>query len=301
MKTAVHQFRKRRGDDDKVNSCFIFNLVTADLGTLLLVVPLQLVELNVRVWPFSEFFCRFIHSVTNCISYVSVLSIAALSFHRNWVLLKPSWLNCLNSSNAKTFIILIWWSSYTVIGLPLTFVMEVKHSNNGTSECEPNYASTEGKRVHITFMMSLVIIPLLATTCSYYRIRQVFNKFVTSTTGSAYVTTSHASDFLDRLRKFARLVNVIVWGFWICYTPLVVMSLFLAYFGGINFGGGLDRVLVSAGRVMLYFNSVVNPFVLIIVSKPYRKGLICFARLRRQMKQKRTVVSLQVYSKVMPR
>lgn len=300
MKTAMRQCEKRRSDDEKVNNYFIFNLAVADLCVLSLVIPLQLMELNVSVWPFSEFFCCFMHSITNSVSYVSVLSIAALSLHRNWLLIRPSWLGYLNSSNAKCLIVILWWFSYVAIGLPFAFVMKVKYDTNSTSTCEPVWPSKKSMKIHIAYMMSLVVIPLFLTTCSYYRIRQVFRKFVASDAGASYVARSYANDFLVKLRKFARLLNVIVCGFWICYAPYVAMALFITYSTKKIPIDGLENVLICGARVMLYFNPVVNPLVLVIFSKPYRKGVVCLRRLRRGMTIQKTVVSLQIRSKVQP-
>lgn len=298
MKTAMRQCGKQRSDDEKVNNYFIFNLAIADLCILSLVIPLHVVELNVSVWPFGEFLCRFMHSITNSISYVSVLSIAALSLHRNWLLVRPSWLSCLKSSNAKCVIVALWWFSYIAIGLPLAFVMKVDHRTNSTSACDPAWPSKESQRIHIAYMTSLVVIPLLATTGSYYRIRQVFRKFAMSGAGAAYVARSYANEFLVKLRKFTRLLNVIVCGFWICYTPYVAISLFLVYYTTGFSIGGFQNVLVCAVHIMFYVNPVVNPLVLVVFSKPYRKGIVCFRRIRRRMTMQKTVVSLQLRSKV---
>lgn len=298
MKTALQQCRKRSSEGDKVNNYFLFNLAIADLGTLCLVIPLQIVELNVFVWPFGEFFCRFLYSVTNSISYVSVLSITALSLNRNWLLLRPSWLSCLSPTNVKCIVVLMWWFSYTVIGLPLTFVMKVDRQADNSSACDPIWPSNESQALHIAYLTSFMVIPLLATSSWYYRIKRVFRKFVTSGTGAVYVTPSYGNSFLVKLRKFTRLLNVIVCGFWICYTPYLIMALVIAYSSETPRFNEFWYKMTSAARVMLYTNPVVNPLVLIIFSKPYRKEIICFRRLCRQIKEKRTVISFEVRSKI---
>ena len=128
--------------------------------------------------------------------------------------------------------------------------------------------------MYVVSMLLLIVIPLLATTITYYRTKGVFRKFVTSHAGAAYMRRSYANKLLYKLRSFARLLNVIVCGFWVCYTPFIVMSIFMAFSPLellIKNEPIVDCVL-SMVRVILFGNAILNPLVLFIGSKEYRKA-----------------------------
>ena len=91
-----------------VGNIFVFSLSVADLGVLLICLPL--VKLNADFhysWPFGDTGCKILLPLTDVFYGVSIGSIVGISFHR-YRMIVHCMSRQLTGTKAKTFVALIW-------------------------------------------------------------------------------------------------------------------------------------------------------------------------------------------------
>ncbi|XP_063706269.1 uncharacterized protein LOC134835326 [Culicoides brevitarsis] len=88
---------------------FIFNLATSDLLLCLITMPLTLLEILTKYWPFGShnFVCKLLGFLQTISIYVSTLSITAISMDRYQIIIHPM-RNGLQMNDSTKIIIIIW-------------------------------------------------------------------------------------------------------------------------------------------------------------------------------------------------
>ena len=91
-----------------VGNIFIFSLSVADLGVLLISLPLVILNADVHYsWPFGEIGCKILLPLTDVFYGVSIGSIVGISFHR-YRMIVHCMSRQLTGKKAKFMVALIW-------------------------------------------------------------------------------------------------------------------------------------------------------------------------------------------------
>ena len=95
-----------------VGHIFVFSLSVADLGVLLICLPLVLLNADFHYsWPFEEVGCKILLPLTDIFYGVSIGSIVGISFHR-YRMIVHCMSRQLTASKVKIMVALIWVRSW---------------------------------------------------------------------------------------------------------------------------------------------------------------------------------------------
>lgn len=93
-----------------IGNIFIFNLSIADLGVLLMCLPLFILNADLNFsWPFGDMGCKLLLPLTDIFYGVSIGSIVAISFHR-YRLIVHCMDHQMSARKAKLIVAFIWVS-----------------------------------------------------------------------------------------------------------------------------------------------------------------------------------------------
>ena len=260
---------------------FIVNLAVSDLLVLLLCLPQSYIT-DYFSWPFGKLGCRLLFPLSEVFFTVSILTLTVITIERHRAIVHPFKSKC-GPKLAKGVLVFVWIVSYLVVGLPLTFIIDLAESEPGSYHCQMHWPSTAYRQFHTIFIALVVMVPLLIIAYSYAMIISTMRKQSrrikkrnsnTSSIGSAssYLYDMHK---LDENKKLVKLLVLLVVVFWICMTPLVIMALVLE-FTTIDYSDPKTMKLIEGFftfAVALFFtNSAFNPVAIYIMSSEVRKG-----------------------------
>ena len=294
---VVSKLGKRKTSGD----FYLQNLAIADLGTLLLTIPLAAIKEKVpRNWPLGKFSCRYLSPVPEIFYGASVWFIAVTSImrYRKVVTLQiPGQNKTLKLQRAKRVAAGVWIVSFLIFCLPLYFVVEYRELPNGGKWCGPVWPSWDRKGLlqpmH-TYIISLTlvsyILPLAVISFAYFMIFRTIKR--SSTFIKAMKREQNATlcdderrvknDRLKENKRATKILTPLVVVFAITMLPLNVLRLTLAFWPAIDAKRSLYSNLLYAVKVFVIINSSANPVIYSVASKKFRKGInrLCLKRSR---------------------
>ena len=243
---------------------FIINLAIADLGVVMMAIPINIVEytsgLNV-----SQFTCAFIIPIRETFQAAALQSVAVLALARLKQVVSDSHV-AFTKRHSLAIIVAIWLNSYLLISLPFGFVYEL--FPDGT--CDPVWSSAVVQKVHLTLTSAMLCLPIIVATISYITIMKKL-KNVRPTTKEGKSTTGKS-------RNLTILLTLLIITCWISSLPLAVYTLLLVY-------EVVDIPIVwwSVTTVLFYSSSAINPILVLMMKKNYRFLLPKLAARKRRI------------------
>ena len=106
-----------------VGNIFVFSLSIADLGVLLICLPLVILNADFQYsWPFGDVGCKILLPLTDVFYGVSIGSIVCISFHR-YRMIVHCMSRQLTAGKAKLIVALIWVRLQTIHLVTMRFVV----------------------------------------------------------------------------------------------------------------------------------------------------------------------------------
>lgn len=251
---VIHAGVKKSSRLKYTTNSFILNLAVADLGMILIFIPIQYVEYTVGLH-IPDWTCKYLIPIRETFSIMSIISVAGLGMvrflqiHRARVLLSMRLTNYL--------IAVTWVVAYLTISLPLSLV--IHHTKENT--CDHSWRSEELKKVHVTFLNFILIIPLLITTlCNFCIIRNVRNL-------NREFSGSKRSEMEQKSQKISILLFMLIVTAWMSLGPFLVYSSIAVY---TNYYSTFPYLMWSIMFVLLTSSSAINPLLVLIMNKDYR-------------------------------
>ena len=120
---------------------YLFNLAIADIGVLIVVFPIAVLQEQIRSYfPLGRGVCLYVYPVIDTFYSASIWLVASVAVERYINIVKRVKAYRNRSLKTTTFaIVAIWLISFSVISLPLFFVIEFKEE---TSACFINWFKT---------------------------------------------------------------------------------------------------------------------------------------------------------------
>ncbi|XP_035534848.1 B2 bradykinin receptor [Morone saxatilis] len=249
-----------------VADVYLGNLAAADL-IMMSCLPFWAVTIAQGYqWDFGEVLCKLVN-VTISMNYIcSILFLMLVSVDRYLALVKPMSPSRLRRASWAKRICLGIWSLGFLLTLPTLLFRTVSHIEDpGVDACILAYPHPVWRLHHnITSNILGFLIPVLVVACCTRHIVAALNN--RGTEGLPGVRAE---------KKTTHLVLAVLAVFLFCWTPHQVMRFLdtMDYFQvtpGCLWGHVLD-IGIQLSTYLAYSNSAVNPFLLVIVGKHFRK------------------------------
>ena len=233
---------------------FILTLAFADLGVVMMAIPINIVEytsgLNV-----SQFTCAFIIPIRETFQCAALQSVAVLALARLKHITSHS-NRPITNRLSLIIVTAIWLNSYLLISLPFGFVYKI----HPDGMCNPEWSNLIVKKVHITLTTTMLYLPMVIATISYVTIIKKLQNLRQPTSEPERVTR--------KSRNLSILLTMLMITCWISSFPLGVLTM-------LNLYDFVDIPLtwLSACSVLFYSSSAINPVLVLLMKRDYRVSL----------------------------
>lgn len=255
---VIHAGLKKSNRLKYTTNCFILNLAVADLGMIVYYIPIQFVEytIGLRV---SDWTCKYIIPMRETFSIMSVVTVGVLGIVRLLQLHKGRFL----SMRLTNFLIAIMWLvAYCTVSLPLS--IPFKHTNVDT--CDATWESDEKKKIHIAFLNTLLLFWLLITNLCYFCIILKLRMFNLS------FSSAERSELEQKSQRIRILMFMLIIETWLSLVPYLIYSM-LIVFSDHYVNSPYPYQLWSIMSILFTSTSAINPVLILITSKDYRKEI----------------------------
>lgn len=254
---VIHAGIKKSNKQKYTTNCFILNLAVADLGMTCFFITTQFIEYTVGL-RVSNWSCQYIIPIRETFSTTSILTVAVLSVVR----LLQVYLSRVLSLKFTNFIIAgMWFFTYSTVSFPLSFAF--RHTKDDT--CDPSWDSIEKKKIHVAFVNMVLLVPLLVTTLCYICIILKMRNF----------NRGFGSDEHNELEKKSQKVSILLFMLiitnWLGLAPYLIYSMIKVF--GVNVYSKWPYLQWSIISVLFCSTSAINPILILIANKDYRKEI----------------------------
>ena len=274
-----------------ITDFYVQNLAIADLGILLLSLPLVAVRERAPFgWPFGRFVCRFLYPIPDIFQGASVWFIAAIAIERHRIISAPRshHQNRVSKTLLKRNVIVsscLWLASFFIFSFPLYFVVEYRELPRGGRWCGPVWPAWDRRwllaRTYIALLAIFsYIVPLAVISWTYLAISRTIrrsNEFL-----KALKRGNVSADDKDRLtsknvrlrqnKRATKILTPIVVFFAITMLPFSIFRITVVAWTAIAKQNYYENLLyVVAVFVML--NSSANPVIYSIASADFRRRI----------------------------
>lgn len=256
--TVIVNGIQRRRTIRHYSNYFVLSMAFADLGVVVIQVPLAIFEYTLGMSNISQFTCKYVIQTRETFQGAGIFSVSFLAFIRaRQVMSYP----CQQVSRRTCRILItgIWLLSYLLCTLPLYFIYKVYPDGY----CDPDWGGETVRRVYLTSIICVMLSPMIMATISYsYVICKVRN-----------TRSPIPNEGLRRKnRNVTALLISLILSCWISYVPIALLFMLEIYtdedFYGF-YGWSITAIFYVSG-------SALNP-VLVLVTMPhdYRYCLKC--------------------------
>ena len=296
----VLAFVSRLGKKKHSSDFYLQNLAVADLGILLLSLPLLAVrEKDPNNWPFGEFVCHYLYPIPEIFYGGSVwfIAVIAIERYRNVVKIKATTKKHIKTAlqRAKIVANCVWITSFLIFSLPVYFFFEYRELQNDKKWCGAVWPSWDRKLVMPRLYVGLLtlfsyILPLAIISFTYLRISYVLNRsslFIKAmireehgkTGDERNIITNVLSVRLRQNKRAKRIITPLVVVFAVTMLPLSIFRLTAVIWPLINTQDYYGNLLYVVS-VFVVVNSSADPLIYSVVSRDFRKGInnLCLQR-----------------------
>ncbi|EDO44047.1 predicted protein [Nematostella vectensis] len=282
---VLQKIRKKSSMD-----CLILVLALADLGILIVEVPIILIRIQLdEIWPLGEATCKLVYPIQDVFFGISIWVIVTIALERyqKIVHIAKGFVRRLRRE-LYLIVVAIIALNFLVFSLPLFFLVDFKKVS-GSWYCVvqwPEWAELPG-HMNIAYQAHTILIviagylsPLgiiLATYASISRHLKKSNFFLRRCVPTCPEQAPIPGQSL-RLKQNARakrLLTPVVVAFAVTMLPLNVLRLAVIY---VKIPNSAFRVIFPVACALVAVNSVVNPFIYTFTNKNFKlavKRLFC--------------------------
>ena len=249
--------RKRRR---KTCEYFVLNLAFTDLMTCAVSIPLDIVDITSKHWPFGAFMCKVVYPLQTVLIAVSVGTLTCMALERYRAIITPLKAK-IKGKIIKLAVFLVWSASMALLS-PYIAVLE----SNGSSCIESWPEENHPKVFTMCVFLLLYAVPLCiispAYICIGFRLRSNSRRM------QKLISPRHGRNlYFQRLsqrrsRTNVRIVKMFLLAavaFALCLLPYQIMWLWYDFGNGKEWNHFWDALVFA--NAMVYSNSLINPFI----------------------------------------
>ena len=282
----------RLGKKKQPVDCYVQNLAIADLGILLIALPLVIIRIAMpSTWPFGRFACLYFYPVVEIFYGVSVWCIAVIAIERYQRIVSMKVIgqksrNKTSLQRAKTNAAGVWVTSFLIFCLPLYFFIDYVHLPGVGTFCGlfkwEKFLAT-GYMVCLTLLTYLLPLAVISfTNISISRVLKRSSNFVigmkevnlvamSQVDRRVYLTHAKSARLRQNIRA-KKILSPLVLTFAVTMLPLNVFRLTMLFWPAFSEKEYYIHLLNSV-VVSTIINSAANPVIYSVVSRDFRKGI----------------------------
>jgi allatostatin receptor len=244
----------------------IVSLAIADLSFIIFCVPFTTVSVAIPVWPFGEIWCKIVQYVTFVTAYVSIYTLALMSFDRYLAVVHAIAAMNLRTERNAFVCVTITWIILLAVNVPVCFAYNIftyVHEGKDRAACIP--FDKKGRRdLFTTFLAFGFVLPLVAIIILY---GFMLNRLLYSVGAGVSIS----AETIRSRRRVTRMVIIVVVIFAVSWLPNHICFMIL-YWKPNPPTEKHFYVFHSFARILAYANSCVNPILYAFLSENFRKG-----------------------------
>ena len=267
---------------------YLFNLGIADIGVLIVVFPMAVLQEQVKTYfPLGKGICLYVYPIIDTFYGASIWLVTSVAVERYINIVKRIEVYRGRSLTTTTItIVAIWVLSFSVVSLPLFFVIEFDEK---TSACFVNWFRNPSfllwKQVYtITLTIFTYVFPLGIISWTYVKIgsrltqstgfhKDIERKCSTVIYGNNTKRKKRKEENhrLKENTKAKKILTPLVATFAVSMLPINIFRLVALYWPRVFFLKYF-WVLYNVLVIFTTANSAVNPIIYSIVSREFRRG-----------------------------
>ncbi|XP_017477528.1 PREDICTED: neuropeptide F receptor [Rhagoletis zephyria] len=213
---------------------FILNLAISDLLLCVITMPITLVEILSKYWPFGmfEFFCKLVAMLQAVSIFVSTISITAIAFDRYQLIVYPT-RESLQVGGVISILACIWLLA-VLLASPLFIYKQLEEAEippllqalgiHGVCFCVEDWPLSNGRFYYSIFSLCVqYLVPIVIVSGAYLGI---YRKLQSRTTVVAMQTPQRKAERGRRMQRTNCLLITIALIFGISWMPLNLFNLY---------------------------------------------------------------------------
>ncbi|RWS25522.1 gastrin-releasing peptide receptor-like protein [Leptotrombidium deliense] len=257
-----------------IPNTFLICLAIGDLLVMLGSVPFVSIIYTVESWPFGKFVCKLSEFLRDLSLCVTVFTLTMLSIDRYVAISSPYRIIRDNGNRALTNLLvgLIWITSF-LFAMPSAYfahILNIDVKSRIINICYPfpyDFSSLYARIIISIKFVLLYALPLFVIT-SFYGLmaKSLLNA------SKEIDLNSFASKQREKRVKVAKMILILVIIFAVCFLPNHVFLLwfYFSYPKSLQNYNIFWHVLKISGYVLTFFNSCLNPLILVCISHKFR-------------------------------
>ncbi|KAM7424810.1 hypothetical protein PAMA_000935 [Pampus argenteus] len=241
---------------------FILNLSVADLGFLLLCVPLHATVYSLEEWVFGAFLCKAGHYFLTVSMLVSVFTLVAMSVDRYIAVVRSKNAPSVRSHRSALAGVCVIWTLSLVCSVPVAQhqVLTNHYTAPNSTFCWEKWSGASKRAYKVIIVLLGYLLPLLLISCCYAKVLIHLHKKMKN--------MSKKSE--SSKRKTAQTVLLVVSAFTICWMPHHIITMWVE-FGTfpLTHASFAFRII---SHCLSYGNSCINPVLYAFLSENFRKA-----------------------------
>ena len=273
MLICLAVFKRRRL---RITDVFILNLAATDLGTCVVSIPFDFVEILAKEWPFGNVLCKTVYPLQTILMAVSVYTLLFMSWERHRSVmppLKPK----LKAKRAFAILLMLWIACIVLVG-PFIAVLRIE-TDDGKTQCKENWPREYHPKVFtLAVFIVLYVLPLFVITANYIKISQKLFRDIQrmrkaidgdkKNSAKKPLTQARA----QRNMRIVKIFVIVVIAFSLCMLPNHVMWIWHDFGSGQEHQNYFDNIIVFC-YILVYANSAINPFIFVFLHRRYCKDI----------------------------
>ena len=245
---------------------YFLSLAVVDLMVAVFVFPFGTVAYGLHTWPFSYNYCQFTGFLSLYWAQVSLCIMALSSINRYLCVVKPHMYRALFTKK-KTISSIIWvWISSLIMSLVYNVAASVTYRWQPYGlYCRPKILDERFERILNIIFASLTLLSMLLVIFGYSRVYSVVRKHNNAIVPSLRFPSGQRTISAQEI-KTSRVLFAAVFGFFICWTPFIVVSI-LEFGFLVNIPSSIEFIHLLFST----FSACINPVIYGAMNRAMRK------------------------------
>ena len=248
-----------------ITNYYVLSLAIADI-MLATCSPFHVIASGLRGWPFSYSFCQFTGFFVQFWAQVSLCILALASWNRYFCVVKPHKYPIFFAKKKTIFSIVFVWIFTFLQTLVLTIVTPVIYRwSSKTLYCQGTSFDERTVKITYIFFGCFFMVPMVMLIFCYGSVYRAVRRHDSVIVPSLKRVNGHGTITAQEI-KASRVLFFTVLGFFVCWTPLIIL-LFLVF----GFQVSISSVALWVLVLLSTFSSWINPVIYGIMNRAMRK------------------------------
>ena len=250
-----------------ITNFYVLSLAVADLMVATFVFPFGTIAYALHIWPFSYNYCLFTGFLSLYWAEVSLCIMALTSINRYLCVVKPRMYTVLFTKRKTISSIVSFWICPFILSLVYSVATSVTYRWEPHSlYCRPKFLDERSERILNIMFANLSLLAMLLVIFGYGRVYSVVRKHNNTIVPSRLRFPNRQGTISAQEIKTSRVLFAAVFGFFICWTPFIVVSI-LEFGFRVNISSSIESIHL----LFSVFSACINPVIYGVMNRAMRK------------------------------